>query len=157
MLENLYLRLKEFLDLRLFRPPVLTEISIYDRKKWSNDWRAGINVALLAIPQGMAYALVAGLPISYGLFGSAVAAIMGGLYGGGRFITLGPTNATAVLLFGVFAGMGLVKANGMGTTEALSMLPWILIVSGVFLIFASLLRVSFMIQFISLGPSLQPM
>ena len=60
-----------------------------------------VNV-LLAIPQGMAYALVAGLPM-VGLLGFAVAAIMGGIFGGGRFITLGPTNATAVLLFGVFA------------------------------------------------------
>ena len=62
------------------------------------DLKAGINVALLAIPQGMAYALVAGLPIHYGLLGSAMAALMGGFFGGGRFITLGPANATAVLL-----------------------------------------------------------
>ena len=74
----------------------------------TGDIRAGLNVALLAIPQGMAYALVAGLPIHYGLLGSAVAAVMGGIFGGGRFITLGPTNATAVLLFGAFAGVGLV-------------------------------------------------
>ena len=69
------------------------------------DFKAGINVALLAIPQGMAYALVAGLPIHYGLLGSAIAALLGGIFGGGRFITLGPTNATAVLLFGAFAGL----------------------------------------------------
>ena len=73
----------------------------YDTKSLACDLGAGFNVALLAIPQGMAYSLVAGLPIKYGLLGSAIAAVAGGFFGGGRFITQGPTNATAVLLFGV--------------------------------------------------------
>ena len=74
---------------------------------------------------------------------------MGGLFGGGRFITLGPTNATAVLLFGVFASVGLIKSNGMGSEESLLMLPWILVFASVFLVIASVLKISFMIQFIS--------
>jgi SulP family sulfate permease len=129
--------------------PVYHVVKSYTRSNWSGDWRASINVALLAIPQGMAYALVAGLPIQYGLLGSAFAAILGGLLGKDRFITLGPTNATAVLLFGVFAGLGMIKANGMGTDSALMLLPWILACSGVFLLVASFLRISFMVQFVS--------
>ena len=41
----------------------------FDNLKY--DFQAGLNVALLAIPQGMAYALIAGLPLHYGLIGSA--------------------------------------------------------------------------------------
>ena len=41
------------------------------------DFQAGLNVALLAIPQGMAYALIAGLPLHYGLIGSGIAALIG--------------------------------------------------------------------------------
>ena len=148
-MDKLSPRLKNLFDINQFRPPILQTISNYNSQKWSGDWRAGINVALLAIPQGMAYALVAGLPISYGLLGSAIAAVMGGLFGGGRFITLGPTNATAVLLFGVFASIGLIKSNGMGSVESLLLLPWILVFASLFLIIASVLRISFMIQFIS--------
>ena len=121
----------------------------YSRSNWSGDWRSSVNVALLAIPQGMAYALVAGLPIQYGLLGSAFAAIFGGLLGKGRFITLGPTNATAVLLFGVFAGLGMINRNGMGSESALHILPWILGFSGLFLLLASFLRISYMVQFVS--------
>lgn len=143
------LRLRNWIDIRQFRPPVVESLSSYDSSMWSGDWRAGLNVALLSIPQGMAYALVAGLPISYGLLGSAIAAIMGGIFGKGRFITLGPTNATAVLLFGVFAGIGLIQGDGMASSDALLLLPWILITSALFLILASVLRISFMIQFIS--------
>ena len=87
----------------------------YDKGHFSKDLAAGFNVALLAIPQGMAYSLVAGLPIQYGLLGSAIAAIAGGLFGGGKFITQGPTNATAVLLFGVFAAAGLLGPNGLAS------------------------------------------
>ena len=114
-----------------------------------NDLKAGINVALLAIPQGMAYALVAGLPIHYGLLGSAVAALIGGIFGGGRFITLGPTNATAVLLFGAFASVGLIGTNGLANSSALLLLPVILFTSGLFLVLASLFRISFIVQFVS--------
>ena len=121
----------------------------YTRSNWAGDWRSSVNVALLAIPQGMAYALVAGLPIQYGLLGSAFAAIFGGLLGKGRFITLGPTNATAVLLFGVFAGLGMINRNGMGSESALHVLPWILGFSGLFLLLASFLRISYMVQFVS--------
>ena len=129
------------------RAPGLRPSILRDSSK--GDLQAGINVALLAIPQGMAYALVAGLPIHYGLLGSAIAALMGGIFGGGRFITLGPTNATAVLLFGAFAGSGLIGQNGLASTSALTLLPVILLTSSVFLIIASLLRVSFIVQFVS--------
>ena len=54
-------------------------------------------------------------------------------FGGGRFITQGPTNATAVLLFGVFAAAGLIGANGLATDAALDILPVVLF----FLRFAS--------------------
>ena len=121
----------------------------YKFKFWGGDFRAGLNVALLAIPQGMAYALVAGLPIHYGILGSAIAALMGSLWGGGKFITLGPTNATAVLLFGAFAGAGLIQPNGLTSTEGLMLLPLIMLCSGVFLILAAISRISFVVQFVS--------
>ncbi len=129
--------------------PLLSVFRDYSIGSLNADCRAALNVALLAIPQGMAYALVSGLPIQYGLLGSAVAAILGCLFSNSRFITLGPTNATSVLLFGVFASLGMINQDGMGTVQAIEILPWILLLSGCFLILASMLRVSFMIQFVS--------
>jgi len=131
---------------RLVIPQVLRE---YQSSFLQHDLRGGVNVALLAIPQGMAYALVAGLPIHYGLLGSAVAAVMGSLLGGGRFITIGPTNATAVLLFGAFASLGLIGADGLTSQEGLMLLPLILIFSGLFLVIACVFRISFIVQFVS--------
>lgn len=121
----------------------------YDRTALAGDFRAALNVALLAFPQGMAYALVAGLPIHYGIYGSAVAALAGGLFAGSRFIMLGPTNATAVLLFGAFAAHGLTTADGMASAEALAMLPLLVLLTGLFLLLASCLKLATMVQFVS--------
>ena len=119
------------------------------RKNLTLDLQAAVNVSLLAIPQGMAYALVAGLPLHYGLLGSALAALLGGLAGKTHFITLGPTNATSVLLFAVFANLGLIQQSGLVSETGLDLLPWIILFAGAFLVAASLLRISYMIQFIS--------
>ena len=70
------------------------------------DFQAGLNVALLAIPQGMAYALIAGLPLHYGLIGSGIAALLGGICGQGKFITY--IHATAVK-----QGTGFEGAEGL--------------------------------------------
>ena len=119
------------------------------RQNLTLDLQAAVNVSLLAIPQGMAYALVAGLPLHYGLLGSALAALLGGLAGKTHFITLGPTNATSVLLFAVFANLGLIQQSGLVSETGLDLLPWIILFAGAFLVAASLLRISYMIQFIS--------
>ena len=105
---------------------------------YSNNLKAGLNVALLGIPQGMAYALISGLPLYYGLLGSSVAAILGSLTGRSRFITLGPTNATAVLLFGVFSKSEMVSSNGQLDQYGLSILPSILLCTSIILIIAGL-------------------
>jgi len=115
----------------------------YSLKKLGGDTRAGVNVALLAFPQGMAYAMIAGLPIQYGIFGSAVAAIMGSFFAGSRYITLGPTNATSVILGSSFAALTLTDS------EKLAVLPIILMMVGVFLVAAAYLRAANLTQYIS--------
>ncbi len=102
-------------------------------------------MALLAFPQGMAYAAIAGLPIRYGIFGSAVAAILAPLFSGSRFIVLGPTNATAVMIMSSFLALGL----GGNPEQKLAMLPLLLFLVGVFLVFGAFLKVANLIQYIS--------
>ena len=113
------------------------------------DCKSALNVALLAIPQGMAYALIAGLPIQYGLLGSSVAALFGSLFSNSRFITLGPTNATSVLLFGVFLQAWVSSTKKEWVRKKQLKYSWILFFAGLFLIVAAILRISFMIQFVS--------
>lgn len=62
------------------------------------DLFAGLNVALLSIPQGMAYAMVAGLPVMAGLVTAAAAAIVAALFGSTRHLVVGPTNSIALIV-----------------------------------------------------------
>ncbi len=107
------------------------------------DLKAGINVALLALPQGMAYAYIAGLPIHYGIYGSAVAALVGPLFSGTRFIMLGPTNATAILLFTSFLAFNVTPA------EKLALTPLLVLMIGLFLVVGAFFRVANFIQYVS--------
>ncbi len=123
--------------------PLINVSRGYTRAKLQGDLRAGLNVALLAFPQGMAYAAIAGLPIEYGIFGSAVAAILGPILSGSRYVILGPTNATAVLLFASFLSIG------VNEQQALMLLPLLLLLTGLFLILGAFLKVANLIQFVS--------
>ena len=62
------------------------------------DLLAGLAIAALAVPQAVAYALVAGLPAEMGLAAAALPALMASLFGSSRFMVTGPTNPTALLL-----------------------------------------------------------
>lgn len=70
-----------------------------------SDVVAGLTVALMGVPQAMAYALIAlrGLPqetaVQAGLYAAIVPPIVAGLFGSSRFLVTGPTNATALLVF----------------------------------------------------------
>ena len=52
--------------------PLLDQVRSYDRLSLRGDLTAGLTVAVMLIPQGMAYALIAGLPPIYGLYAALV-------------------------------------------------------------------------------------
>ena len=83
--------------------PRISSPKSYSKDYLSADLRAGINVTLLALPQSIAYASIAGLDIVNGVICSAVAAIIAPFFASSRFNVLGPTNATAFMLFSFFA------------------------------------------------------
>ncbi len=82
--------------------PLRRTFRSYGAGMFHADFRAAVNVALVAFPQGMAFALMAGLPFQFGVYCAAVASIVGGCLGSSRYTMLGPTNATAVLVLSSF-------------------------------------------------------
>ena len=109
----------------------------------AGDTRAGFNVALLAFPQGMAYALIAGLPIQYGIYGSAIAAMVAPIFAKSHYITLGPTNATSVMLLSAFASLGIAG------TQMLSLVPLLILLVGLFVVIGAYFKVANFVQYIS--------
>jgi len=78
--------------------PFLPALRGYNASKLKADTNAGLNVALLAIPQGMAYAAIAELPIAYGILCTAIAALIAPFFGSSEYTNLGPTTASALLI-----------------------------------------------------------
>lgn len=132
-----------FRDGKLDPLPILHTLRKYSREKFRADGKAALNVSLLDIPQGMAYAAIAELPIVFGIACSATASIIAPLFAGSRHTILGPTNATAFMLFGFFAMEPVLAAR---ETE---LVPLLVMMVGIFCLIGSLLRVADLLQYIS--------
>ena len=65
-----------------------------DRGSTRADLIAGITGALIVLPQGVAFATLAGMPPEYGLYGAMLPAVVAALWGSSWHLVSGPTNAT---------------------------------------------------------------
>jgi len=119
--------------------PILGTLRGYSRADFWADARAGLNGALLAFPQGMAYAVLAGLPIQYGVYCTAIAAILAPIFSSSRYNVTGPTNATAVMLLSVFLTMP-ADIPKFAATSIIVLLMGIFLIASAFFQFASLLK-----------------
>ena len=84
------------------RFPIVESIANYSAKDWRRDLFAGITVAVMLVPQGMAYAMLAGMPAIYGLYAGIVPLILYAIFGTSRHLSIGPVAVSALL---VLAGM----------------------------------------------------
>ncbi len=71
----------------------------YDSATVRADAIAGLVSAVLVLPQGVAFATLAGMPPEYGLYGAMLPAIVGALWGSSWHLVSGPTNATSLMVF----------------------------------------------------------
>lgn len=113
----------------------------YGKRTATADFKAGATVAMLAIPQGMAYALIAGLPLHYGITCSAIAALIGPMLSSSRHTILGPTNATAFMIFSYFAAYPQL--------DRLTHMPLLVFMTAALLLAGAFLRVADLTQYIS--------
>jgi sulfate permease, SulP family len=69
------------------------------------DVLAGLVGAVMVLPQGVAYATLAGMPPEYGLYGAMLPAIVGALWGSSWHLMSGPTNATSLMVFATVSAL----------------------------------------------------
>ncbi|KYN30257.1 Sodium-independent sulfate anion transporter [Trachymyrmex cornetzi] len=79
------------------RIPILTWLPNYRKEYVVSDLVAGITVGLTVIPQAIAYANVAGLPLQYGLYSSFMACFVYTIFGSWKDVPVGPTAIAAIL------------------------------------------------------------
>ncbi|HEX2748464.1 MAG TPA: SulP family inorganic anion transporter [Verrucomicrobiales bacterium] len=122
--------------------PLKRHLAGYDAKAFRHDAAAGFNVALPAIAQGMAFAMIAGLPHEVtGILCSAVAAILGAFFAASRYTILGPTNATSLMVFS--------SMSTIAVADRTMLLPVLVLFAGMLLVAGAGLRMADMIQYIS--------
>lgn len=80
------------------RVPALDSLRTYGWADLRVDVVAGLSVAAVAVPQAMAYAMIAGLPAEYGLYTAIVMTAVGALLDSSRQLINGPTNAISIAL-----------------------------------------------------------
>jgi SulP family sulfate permease len=87
------------------RIPALEALRRYDGGALRADVLAGLSVAAVAVPQAMAYAMIAGLPAEYGLYTAIVMTAVGALLDSSRQLINGPTNAISIALLSAVGGI----------------------------------------------------
>ncbi len=124
--------------------PLLNTLKNYDKKTFKGDAAAGITVGIMLIPQGMAYAVLAGLPPVYGLYASIVPLLIYAILGTSRQLAVGPVAMVSLL---VLAGVGELAEVGSDRFIQLA----ILTAFGVGLVqfLMGLFRMGFMVNFLS--------
>src|SRR6185295_12090014 len=89
-----------------FRVPAFEVLRTYRIADLRADVLAGLSVAAVAVPQAMAYAMIAGLPAQYGLYTAIVMTIVGALFDSSRQLINGPTNAISIALLSAIGAFG---------------------------------------------------
>ncbi len=110
----------------------------------ARDLTAGITVAALLVPQGMAYAELAGLPAVNGLYASFIPLLAYALLGSSRQLALGPTATVAVLTATVIEPL-----SGGSATKALALAATLALLVGGVCVLGGLLRGGFVVNFLS--------
>lgn len=114
--------------------PFLDTLRGYARADARADLLAAVTVAIVASPQSMAYAVIAGIPPVYGLYASVLPVIVAALWGSSRYLLAGPTNAISMILCSTMAQLSvagvavasLPPEKQLGYLFALSLLVGIL-------------------------------
>tara|TARA_B110000902_G_scaffold255979_1_gene322036 strand:+ start:2005 stop:3732 length:1728 start_codon:yes stop_codon:yes gene_type:complete len=78
--------------------PILDWLPNYNTSLFKGDLIAGITVGIILIPQGIAYALIAGLPPIYGLYCALVPQVMYAIFGSSRQVAIGPVAMDSLIV-----------------------------------------------------------
>ncbi len=124
--------------------PFLDWLPKYQKKFLGSDLVAGLTVGVILIPQGMAYAMIAGLPPVYGLYASLFPILIYALMGTSRQVAIGPVAMDSLL---VAAGLGAFAIATM--EEYIMMAVFLAFMVGAIQLTLGFLRMGFLVNFMS--------
>jgi len=116
----------------------------YQRSSLTPDMTAGLTMAVVLLPQAIAYAMIAELPPSTGLYAAIVGAVAGALWGSSNHLQTGPTNATSLLVLA-----SLLTVAQPGTPEFLVAAGYMAILVGIIKLAMGLFRMGVLVNFVA--------
>jgi high affinity sulfate transporter 1 len=124
--------------------PGIETIRRYEAAWLRHDVFAGVVLATMLVPVGIAYAEASGLPGIYGLYATIIPLLAYALFGPSRILVLGPDSALAAIILGV-----LVSSSGGDSVRAATLAAAMAIVSGAICILAGVARLGFVTELLS--------
>jgi SulP family sulfate permease len=131
-------------DISSFLVRPVTIFKTYHRQNLRPDLVAGFTVAVIMLPQAIAYALVAELPPQMGLYAAIVAAIVSVLWGSSSHLHTGPTNTVSLLVLSTLSTVAIP-----GTVEYIAAAGLLAIMVGIARLGLGLARLGVFVHFVS--------
>ena len=108
------------------------------------DLLAGITGAVIVLPQGVAFAIIAGLPPQYGLYTAMITPVIAALFGSSRHLVSGPTTAISIVIFSTVSGHA-----QPGTPEFVSIALTVTFLAGIYQLAFGVARLGVLVNFVS--------
>ncbi|WP_455199086.1 SulP family inorganic anion transporter [Kaarinaea lacus] len=124
--------------------PFLAWFKLTTKESMKADLMAGLTGAVIVLPQGLAFATIAGLPPEYGLYTAMVTPIIAALFGSSFHLVSGPTTAISIVVFSAVSHHAQV-----GTPEFISMALTLTFLAGVYQLAFGLARLGTIVNFVS--------
>lgn len=124
--------------------PFLQWKHMVDRNSTRADLIAGLSGALIVLPQGVAFATIAGMPPEYGLYAAMLPAIIAALFGSSWHLVSGPTTAISIAVFAAISPLA-----EPGSPQFISMVLTLTFMAGLFQLILGLARMGVLVNFIS--------
>ena len=124
--------------------PFLTWLPRQTRASVGRDLVVGLSGAILALPQSIAYALIAGLPPEYGLYAAIVPVLIACLWGSSWHLICGPTAAISIVLFASVSPLAVPASQ-----DYITLILLLTFLAGIFQWLLGLLRFGALVNFVS--------
>lgn len=124
--------------------PLLRWWPLVDRRTLRADLIAGLTGGIIVVPQGVAFATIAGLPPQYGLYAAMVPAIVAALWGSSRYLVSGPTTAISIVIFATISPLATP-----GSAEYVGLVLTLTLMVGLFQLALGLMRMGAVVNFVS--------
>ncbi|MDP2145579.1 MAG: SulP family inorganic anion transporter, partial [Pseudomonas sp.] len=124
--------------------PFLRWLPRQTRASVGRDALVGLSGAVLALPQSIAYALIAGLPPEYGLYAAIIPVLIACLWGSSWHLICGPTAAISIVLYASISPLAVP-----GSQDYITLILLLTLLAGVFQWLLGILRFGALVNFVS--------